>query len=79
MPGGGAALLHLSEFIPEFKNTLTDAEEKLGADIVWKSLKVGRKIKKRKKENDCSRVCHWDSNCVPLYFTYFEAQKYHNA
>lgn len=40
VPGGGAALLHLSEFVDEFKSTLEDAEEKLGADIVFKSLAV---------------------------------------
>lgn len=40
VPGGGTALLHLSEFVPEFRETLTDPEEKLGADIVMKSLKA---------------------------------------
>jgi chaperonin GroL len=40
VPGGGAALLHLSELVPEFKASLTDAEEKLGADIVMKALKA---------------------------------------
>ena len=40
VPGGGTALLHLSEFVPEFKDTLTDPEERLGADIVMKSLKA---------------------------------------
>eukprot|EP00889_Picochlorum_renovo_P003487 jgi/Picre1/30517/NNA_005880.t1 len=40
VPGGGAALLHLSEFVPEFKETLTDPEERLGADIVMKSLRA---------------------------------------
>ena len=40
VPGGGAALLHLSEFVPEFRDTLTNTEEKLGADIVFKSLTV---------------------------------------
>jgi chaperonin GroL len=38
VPGGGAALLHLAEFVDEFKSTLTHPEEKLGADIVFKSL-----------------------------------------
>lgn len=38
VPGGGAALLHLSELIPAFKATLTDPEEQMGADIVMKSL-----------------------------------------
>ena len=37
--GGGAALLHLSELVPSFKDSLTDAEEKLGADIVMKALR----------------------------------------
>ena len=36
--GGGAALLHLAEFVPEFINSLPDAEEKLGAEIVRKAL-----------------------------------------
>lgn len=40
MPGGGAALLHLSELVPAFKETLADPEEKLGADIVMKSLRA---------------------------------------
>ena len=38
VPGGGAALLHLSEYVPEFKETLTDPEERLGADIISKAL-----------------------------------------
>jgi len=40
VPGGGAALLHLSEFVPEFKSTLNDPEEALGADIVMKALRA---------------------------------------
>ncbi|KAG2486066.1 hypothetical protein HYH03_015272 [Edaphochlamys debaryana] len=40
VPGGGAALLHLSELVPAFKETLTDVEEKLGADIVMKALRA---------------------------------------
>lgn len=40
VPGGGAALLHLRETIPAFKETLTNSEERLGADIVYKSLRV---------------------------------------
>jgi len=44
VPGGGAALLHLSELIPEFKSTLTDPEEKLGADIVMKALKAPARL-----------------------------------
>lgn len=38
VPGGGAALLHLAEFVPDFRNSLPDDEERLGADIVMKSL-----------------------------------------
>lgn len=38
VPGGGAALLHLAELIPEFKEKLVGEEEKAGADIVLKSL-----------------------------------------
>ena len=38
VPGGGAALVHLSKMIDEFIPTLTDPEEKLGAEIVQKSL-----------------------------------------
>jgi len=40
VPGGGAALLHLSELVPEFKATLTNPEEALGADIVQKALRA---------------------------------------
>lgn len=40
VPGGGAVFLHLSEMVPSFKETLVDSEEKLGADIVYKSLLV---------------------------------------
>lgn len=38
VPGGGAAHLHLSELVPAFKETLDSDEERLGADIVMKSL-----------------------------------------
>jgi len=40
VPGGGAALLHLSELVPEFKKTLTHPEEVMGADIVMKALRA---------------------------------------
>lgn len=36
VPGGGAALVHLSSCVPAIKQTIEDAEEKLGADIVQK-------------------------------------------
>ena len=38
VPGGGAALVNLSKMIDEFKTTLTNPEERLGAEIVQKSL-----------------------------------------
>ncbi|KAK1398400.1 ruBisCO large subunit-binding protein subunit alpha [Heracleum sosnowskyi] len=38
VPGGGAALVHLSEYVPAIKAKLEDAEERLGADIVQKAL-----------------------------------------
>lgn len=38
VPGGGAALVHLSAFIPEIRATLANADEMLGADIVQKAL-----------------------------------------
>lgn len=38
VPGGGAALLHLAELVPKFKETLKTEEEKAGADIVMKAL-----------------------------------------
>lgn len=38
VPGGGAALVHLSAMIEEFKPTLTNPEERLGAEIVQKAL-----------------------------------------
>ena len=42
--GGGAALLHLSELVPAFRETLTNEEEKLGADIVMKALRAPARI-----------------------------------
>lgn len=44
VPGGGAALLHLSELVPAFKDSLQDAEEKLGAEIVMKALRAPARI-----------------------------------
>lgn len=44
VPGGGAALLHLSELVPAFKDTLQDAEERLGAEIVMKALRAPARI-----------------------------------
>nr|GMD20349.1 ruBisCO large subunit-binding protein subunit alpha [Ipomoea batatas] len=38
VPGGGAALVHLSTHVPTIKDKLEDADEKLGADIVQKAL-----------------------------------------
>jgi chaperonin GroEL (HSP60 family) len=38
VPGGGAALYHLSKFVPEFRATLETEEEKMGADIVMKAI-----------------------------------------
>ncbi|KAL8496573.1 hypothetical protein ACS0TY_020314 [Phlomoides rotata] len=36
VPGGGAALVHLSVFVPILKEKLQDADERLGADIIQK-------------------------------------------
>eukprot|EP00878_Enallax_costatus_P036911 GHUV01041523.1.p1 GENE.GHUV01041523.1~~GHUV01041523.1.p1 ORF type:complete len:159 (-),score=37.24 GHUV01041523.1:88-564(-) len=44
VPGGGAALLHLSELVPAFKDSLQDPEEKLGAEIVMKALRAPARI-----------------------------------
>ncbi|KAJ8768735.1 hypothetical protein K2173_023639 [Erythroxylum novogranatense] len=38
VPGGGAALAHLSTLVPAMKDKLDDADERLGADIVQKAL-----------------------------------------
>ncbi|KAL6508741.1 hypothetical protein OROHE_021300 [Orobanche hederae] len=38
VPGGGAALVHLSTYVPAIKDKLENAEEQLGADIVQKAL-----------------------------------------
>nr|XP_017239377.1 PREDICTED: ruBisCO large subunit-binding protein subunit alpha, chloroplastic-like [Daucus carota subsp. sativus] len=37
VPGGCAALVHLSEYVPPIKAKLEDVEERLGADIVQKA------------------------------------------
>ena len=38
VPGGGAAFVHLSLMIDDYKETLEDPEERLGAEIVQKAL-----------------------------------------
>ncbi|XP_055830822.1 ruBisCO large subunit-binding protein subunit alpha-like [Solanum dulcamara] len=38
VPGGGAALVHLSNYVHAIKDNLEDPDEKLGADIVQKAL-----------------------------------------
>ncbi|CAM8967162.1 hypothetical protein QQ045_005520 [Rhodiola kirilowii] len=38
VPGGGAALVHLSTYVPAIKDKIDDPEEKLGADIIQKAL-----------------------------------------
>ncbi|MBO8631025.1 molecular chaperone GroEL, partial [Staphylococcus aureus] len=38
VPGGGAAVVHLSAFVPAIKDKLDDADERLGADIIQKAL-----------------------------------------
>ncbi|XP_021766478.1 ruBisCO large subunit-binding protein subunit alpha-like [Chenopodium quinoa] len=38
VPGGGAALVHLSTCVPSIKERLEDPDERLGADIVQKAL-----------------------------------------
>lgn len=36
VPGGGAALVHLSTTVPAIKDKIEDADERIGADIVQK-------------------------------------------
>lgn len=38
VPGGGAALVHLSAYVPAIKDKMEDPDERLGADIVQKAL-----------------------------------------
>lgn len=38
VPGGGAALVHLSTYVPAMKDKIEDADEKLGADIIQKVM-----------------------------------------
>ncbi|XP_020593410.1 LOW QUALITY PROTEIN: ruBisCO large subunit-binding protein subunit alpha-like [Phalaenopsis equestris] len=38
VPGGGAAFVHLSTFVPSIKDKLEDPDERIGADIVQKAL-----------------------------------------
>lgn len=40
VPGGGAALVHLSDYVPKIKETLVDPDERLGADIIQKVTSV---------------------------------------
>jgi hypothetical protein len=36
VPGGGAAFVHLSSYVPAIKQTIEDPDERIGADIVQK-------------------------------------------
>lgn len=38
VPGGGAAFVHLSTLVPGIKETLDNADERLGADIIQKAI-----------------------------------------
>ncbi|KAK1290761.1 hypothetical protein QJS10_CPB18g01680 [Acorus calamus] len=38
VPGGGAAFVHLSTYVPAIKEKIEDSDERLGADIVQKAL-----------------------------------------
>ncbi|KAH0746833.1 hypothetical protein KY285_008490 [Solanum tuberosum] len=38
VPGGGAAFVHLSTYVPAIKEKIEDADERLGADIIQKAL-----------------------------------------
>uniref|UniRef100_A0A0V0IM83 Putative ruBisCO large subunit-binding protein subunit alpha-like n=2 Tax=Solanum TaxID=4107 RepID=A0A0V0IM83_SOLCH len=38
VPGGGAAFVHLSTYVPAIKEKIDDADERLGADIIQKAL-----------------------------------------
>ncbi|CAM0907988.1 unnamed protein product [Alopecurus aequalis] len=38
VPGGGAAYVHLSTYVPGIKETIEDHDERLGADIIQKAL-----------------------------------------
>ncbi len=40
VPGGGATLLHLASRLESLKSSLTDPEEKIGVDIVMRSLEA---------------------------------------
>ncbi|AFZ45993.1 chaperonin GroEL [Cyanobacterium stanieri PCC 7202] len=40
VPGGGSTLIHMASKISAFKDTLTNAEEKVGVDIVLKALEA---------------------------------------
>eukprot|EP01026_Neomeris_dumetosa_P024450 TRINITY_DN2035_c0_g1_i1.p1 TRINITY_DN2035_c0_g1~~TRINITY_DN2035_c0_g1_i1.p1 ORF type:complete len:584 (-),score=131.39 TRINITY_DN2035_c0_g1_i1:252-2003(-) len=44
VPGGGAALLHLSELISDFKKTIENHDEQLGAELVGKALAAPCKL-----------------------------------
>lgn len=44
VPGGGAALVHLSTLVPAIKEKIEDADERIGADIVQKVTKIASMI-----------------------------------
>ncbi|KAH9319030.1 hypothetical protein KI387_020799, partial [Taxus chinensis] len=44
VPGGGAAYVHLSSYVPAIKESIDNPEERLGADIVQKALLAPAKL-----------------------------------
>lgn len=65
VPGGGATYVHLSELIPTIKNSMEDLDERIGADIVAKSLLEPAKSIATNAGADGdivvqkTRSCHW--------------------
>ncbi|PIA37723.1 hypothetical protein AQUCO_03000336v1 [Aquilegia coerulea] len=39
-PGGGATLIHLSKYVPIIKDSMEDPDERIGADIISKALRI---------------------------------------
>uniref|UniRef100_A0A7R9V7G2 Uncharacterized protein n=1 Tax=Chlamydomonas euryale TaxID=1486919 RepID=A0A7R9V7G2_9CHLO len=44
VPGGGAALVHLSELVPAFRDTLESEDERRGSDILMKAMRAPARL-----------------------------------
>lgn len=74
VPGGGAAYVHLSTFVPAIKDKLDDPEERLGADIIQKVLVLSHltyctAILSNETFQNCTAVLYRYDKCYVLVYS----------